>query len=158
MPPPPHAHRSQSAVTRFIRPEEIDAILEPWVPDPEDRRFLTRCLVEEGPLHHRGANFVLLRLLGDLARALSPGPERAAPGPGLPVPMRLPPHLRPDGDDDAVYPIRLPVRAVERLAPRGSRDFDAIVDCLADGPPQHAVANVLMATVLDALLERAARR
>jgi hypothetical protein len=29
MPPGPHHHRSQSALTRFIRPEEIDTILEP---------------------------------------------------------------------------------------------------------------------------------
>lgn len=156
MPPGPHHHRSQTAVTRFIRPEEIDALLEPWVADPADRRFLTRCLVEEGPLHHRGANFVLLKLLGDLAKAL--GADGRGSGPDLPVPMRLPPHLRHEGGEDATYPIRLPEAAVERLAPRGSRDFDAIVDCLADGPPQHAVANVVMATILHELLDRAARR
>jgi hypothetical protein len=42
---------------------------------------------------------------------------------------------------------------VERLAARGSRDFDAMVDCLTDGPPQHAVANVATVNLLEAILE-----
>lgn len=158
MPPPPHHDRSQSAVTRFIRPEEIERLLEPWVPDPTDRRFLTRCLVEEGPLHHRGANFVVLRLLADLAKAVGAGARGNRSGEGLLIPMRIPPHLRQDEGEDTAYPIRLPQEAVERFAPRGSRDFDAIVDCLADGPPQHAVANVVMVTLLHALLDAAGRR
>ncbi len=158
MPAPPHHHHSQSAVTKFIRPEEIEALLVPWVPDPTNRRFLTRCLVEEGPLHHRGANFVLLKLISDLANAMGAGDGRTPPGDGLRVQMRIPPHLRQEEREETAYPIRLPVAAVERLASRGTRDFDAIVDCLADGPPQHAVANVVMVTLLHDLLDVAGRR
>jgi len=154
MPPPSHLHRSQSAVTRFIRSEEIETLLERWVPEAADRRFLVRCLVEEGPLHHRGANYVVLRLMADLVRAVGADRDGEPRGEGLPIPMRLPPHLRKEATEDAEYPLRLPERAIQRLAPPGSRDFDAIVDCLADGPPQHAVANVLMVTLLHELLDR----
>ena len=51
-------------------------------------------------------------------------------------------------------PLALPTAPLERLAPRGTRDFAAIVDCLTDGPPQHALANVAMVTLIAELLAR----
>ncbi len=64
--------------------------------------------------------------------------------------LRLPPHLAPrDGDHD--YPLRMPVAPLERLAPRGSPELDALLDCLLDGPPHHVLANVAMVCMIDAL-------
>jgi hypothetical protein len=70
--------------------------------------------------------------------------------------MRVPPHLRgARGEHD--FPLTLPTRPIERLAPAGSSGFAAMVDCLTDGPPQHALANAAMVGLLGALLERLAR-
>jgi hypothetical protein len=157
---PPHesgrwSHMPSSAVTRFIDRERIEALLAPWVPDEHDRAFVVRCMLGEGPAHHRGANYVLLALLGRLLERLGPPPS-PPPGEGVPVPLRLPPHLEDElGRDDDAYPLRLATRPLERLAPAGSREHEAMIDCLIDGPPQHALANAAMVALLDALLERA---
>ncbi len=150
-----HRHVPSSAITGFVDRARIDALLAPWVPDAASREFVVRCILGEGPAHHRGANFVLLSLLGLLVERL----EVKGPTPGdgdVSVPLRLPPHLAEGHDDDA-YPLTLPTRALERLAPRGSRELEAMVDCLTDGPPQHALANAAMVALIDALLERAER-
>ena len=148
MPKPPGSRPvAASAIATFIDRGAVDRLLLPWVPDAEDRAFVLRCLLDEGPAHHRGANYVLLRLLGQLL----PAPVTASTGPSVEVPMRLPPHLR--GGDDAVYPLRLPTAALERLAPRDSEAFRAMIEALLDGPPQHALANVAMVALLDTLLE-----
>lgn len=73
-------------------------------------------------------------------------------GETLAVPMRLPPHLETEVAFPS-YPVGLSVEAIERLAPRGSPAFDAMVDCVTDGPPQHAVANVLMINLLETILK-----
>ncbi|HSP78469.1 MAG TPA: hypothetical protein VLQ93_08065, partial [Myxococcaceae bacterium] len=65
-PPPPHVHVSSSAISAFIEPERIEALLAPLVPEPQERAFVVRCLLGEGPAHHRGANYVLLALLGQV--------------------------------------------------------------------------------------------
>lgn len=150
VPPRPPHRVSSSDLLGFIDRAELDKALAPFVADPGERQFLIRCVVGEGPAHHRGANDVLLRLL---ARALEAA--RARPRPlteGLPVPMHVPPHLKREGAHQS-YPIKLPTMPLERLAAPGSRDVEAMADCLTDGPAQHAVANVLMVAMLGALLE-----
>lgn len=132
----------------FVDEAQLQQALAPLLPDAGDRRFVTRCLVGEGPLHHRGANFVLLTLLARAVQvhgALPPG------GGGAPVPMRLPPHLADDAEDGH-YPLRLPLRALGDLAGGDADRLAAMVDCLTDGPPQHALANVVMVTLIEALL------
>lgn len=145
-----------SAITGFIDRERIEALLEPWVPDPAGRAFVVRCMLDEGPAHHRGANYILLALLGRLLEATAPAPVREAPpGPRVPVPMRVPPYHGEDLDHLS-YPLPLPTRPLEALG-AGPREVEAMVDCLTDGPPQHALANAAMVALLDALLERAGR-
>lgn len=148
--PPHHRHVPSSAVSAFVDPGKLEQQLAPWVTDARAREFLVRCVVEEGPAHHRGANYVLLQLLGEVARRVGAAPSASET---LPVPMRLPPHLADDADD-STWPLGLPAKAVERLAAKGSRDFEAMVDCVTDGPPQHAVANVVMLNLLESILEK----
>jgi hypothetical protein len=143
-------HHRRSA-TAFIDPARLDEAFQPFVPDRADRAFVLRCVLDEGPTHHRGANFVLLSLLAELAWRL--GVDRPATGPSQPFPMRLPPHLEDEIDDDE-WPLDVPESAMVALAGDDARAVDAMVDCLTDGPPQHAVANVLMVQLLDAMLHR----
>lgn len=155
MPRHPHErHVPSSAISGFIDVHQVDALLAPWVPDAQARAFVVRCMLSEGPAHHRGANYVLLRLLGlALEQLPSRGPKAAAGGEAIEVPMRVPPHLAGQVTERS-YPLRLPSAPVERLAPRDSREFEAMVDCLTDGPPQHALANVAMTALLGELLAR----
>lgn len=151
--PPRHHPLPSSAIAALIRPERLAALLEPWLPDAEDRAFVVRCIAAEGPVHHRGASYALLSLLGVLLEAA--GPRAPAPGGDVvPVPMRIPPHLAARGHDDHHYPLEMPTAPLERLAARGSPEFTAIVDCLLDGPPHHALANAAMVCLIDALLAR----
>lgn len=149
-PPRHHHHVPSSAITAFVDRPRIDALLAPWVPDAADRAFVVRCILGEGPAHHRGANFVLLALLGQLVEreGRAPGADPAA----VAVPLRLPPHLAEAREEEDAYPLAMPTRPIERLAARGTREFEAMVDCLTDGPPQHALANAAMLALLDALL------
>jgi hypothetical protein len=126
----------------------LDGWLAPLVPDAGDRAFVLRCLIGEGPIHHRGANYILLALLG---RALQAHGDIKPPSGGVPVPMRLPPHLANVQDDEGVYPITLPVTALRELAGGDAQQLDAMVDCLTDGPPQHALANVVMVALIERL-------
>jgi hypothetical protein len=48
----------------------------------------------------------------------------------------------------------MPTAALERLAPAGSPEMAALIDCLVDGPPHHALANAAMVCLLGALLAR----
>ncbi len=163
-PPAPEARARQrivpsSAITTFIDAAKLEELLRPWLPQPAERAFVARCILREGPAHHQGANYVLLSLLGELLAQASPGREAVDPaatptGPTVPVPIRLPPRVAAH-HDDSDYPLRFPRRVLERLAPPGSPTLDAMIDCLTDGPPQHALANAAMLCLLDALFERA---
>jgi hypothetical protein len=148
-----HDKHHRRSAAGFIDQAQLDEALRRFVPDRSDRAFLLRCVLDEGPTHHRGANFVLLSLLVELARRL--GVDAPAPGPTRSFPMRLPPHLEDDIDEDE-WPIGVPESAMVALAKDDARAVDAMVDCLTDGPPQHAVANVLMVQLLDAMLHRVA--
>lgn len=146
------ARASASDITAFIRHEEIERLLRPLIPDGGERALVLRALLDVGPLHHRGANYILLRLLGLLlersGRVLAPvgGAET------VPIPLRLPPPLV-SGHEDVQFPLRLPMRVLERLAAPGSRELGAMVDCLIDGPPQHSLANAAMLCLIEALLQ-----
>ena len=166
-PPPPHRghHARERTLERFVDRPRIDRLLAPWVPDADDRAFVLRCLLDEGPAHHRGVNWILLALLGELAADAPRGPGA---GRQARVPLRLPPHLRrrlrhddeddedegDDDDDERAYPLRLPLAPLERLAGKDERALDAMIDCLTDGPPQHALANAAMLALIDAILRR----
>lgn len=110
---------------------------------------MARCLVGEGPLHHRGANYVLLSLLARAVQAHGGVPAPAEGG--VPVPMRLPPHLAEQADEGN-YPLQLPLRALRELAQGDAAQLAAMIDCLTDGPPQHALANVAMVALLEAMI------
>jgi hypothetical protein len=158
MPPPrpkpeqkrPHRHVPASRALRFVDPASLEALLSPLIPSKEDREFVQRCLIDEGPLHHRGANYLLLRLLG---RVLERVPGVDAPLVGERVPMRLPPHLE-DEVEEGSFPLPIPTRALRELLGDDEEAMEAAVDCLTDGPPQHALANVVMVALLERLLAR----
>lgn len=143
----PHSrHIPASRVLNFVEPDTLDAALRLVIPDPDARRFIVRCIVNEGPIHHRGANFILISLLLRALDAAGLKPHR--PAEGISVPMRLPPGL-PASAKDCAYPITLPLDALRELAGGDQEATDAMVDCLTDGPPQHALANVIMVALLE---------
>jgi len=148
------SHSRASSSAAFVDAARIDALLAPIVPDTEDRAFVVRCILGEGPTHHRGANYVLLMLLGQLAPDLSAADVDALRARGtLPVPIKVPPHLeRPQSL--MAYPLGLPTGPLDALAPAGSQDQAAMVDCLNDGPPQHALANAAMMWLIGAAIAR----
>lgn len=150
----PHLQVPTSKALKFVDREALDRALESLLPDAAERAFVRRCVIEEGPIHHRGANYLLVRLL---ARALERTAGVDAPSePGVEVPMRLPPHLE-DEVEEGHYPLRLETRALRDLVGDGE-SLDAAIDCLTDGPPQHALANVVMVALLDRLLARLGAR
>lgn len=147
-------HVPSSRALRFVDRAALDSLLVPLVPSAADRQFVIRCLVDEGPLHHRGANDVLLRLVGSVLERL-PGDD--APVQGVKVPMRLPPHL--EGTvEEGEFPIALPTRALRSLLGNDEASLEAAVDCLTDGPPQHALANVVLVALLERILARLEER
>jgi hypothetical protein len=147
-------HRIPSTATAFIDPSRLDALLTGAVPDAQDRAFVVRCILGEGPAHHRGANYVLLLLLGMVADALGGMDVAALRARGtLPVPMKVSPHLERPGSLMS-YPLDLPTGPLEKLVPKGSMEEAAMAQCLTDGPPQHALANAAMLWLIGAALDR----
>lgn len=163
-------HVPASEIAAFIHRREIEALLRPWLPDEGEREMVLRCLIEVGPAHHRGSNYILLRLLGLLlsrlpssldssqssaqssAQSLGRASSSASwPPEWQPIVLRVPPSLH-FGPQPDTYPLGLPIAVLDRLAPRGSRQQAAMLDCLGDGPPQHSLANAAMLLILDALL------
>lgn len=144
-------HHGVDVVSRFVDTASISRALEPWLPDPAQRAFVLRCVLEEGPKHHRGSNFVLLSLLIRLSERV--GATQPTEGPQRPFKMRLPPHLDAELDEKE-WPIGLPQRPLDLLAPGDARTAEAMASCLTDGPPQHAVANVLMVHLLSSMLAK----
>jgi hypothetical protein len=151
-------NRAPSATAAFIDPSRLDALLAGVVPDDQDRAFVVRCIIGEGPAHHRGVNFVLLELLSKVVDALGGADVEALRARGtLPVPMKVSPHLARPGSFMA-YPLDLPTAPLERLAPAGSSQLSAMAACLTDGPPQHALANAAMMWLIGAALDRLEER
>lgn len=154
MPPP---HRNAPSVA-FIDPSRIDAVLASVLPDDEDRAFVVRCILGEGPAHHRGANYVLLRLLGMIVDRLGGADMAALRAHGTtPVAMKVPPHLARRGSLMA-YPLGLPTAPLEKLAPAATPEHAAMAECLSEGPPQHSLANAAMLWLIGAALDRLEER
>jgi len=152
MHPPRRPDVPISAIGAMIQPESIDVLLARWVPDAEERAFVIRCILETGPVHHRGANYVLLLLLARVLEAAAvAGPAGGEPDETMPIPMRLPaPHRGRHNHD--VYPLRMSLAPLRKLAAGDERVLSAMIDCLTDGPPQHALANAAMVNALGLLL------
>lgn len=147
-----HHHARDRSLSRFVDRGRIDRLLTPWVADDDDRAFALRCLLDEGPAHHRGVNYILLALLGELS-----SPSGGAPGETAPIPLRLPPHLRDErehDDDNDAYPLPLPLAPLRRLANDDDKAVEAMVECLTDGPPQHSLANAAMLLLIEGMLRR----
>lgn len=129
-------------------------MLSPWIAEPGDRALVARCLLDVGPAHHRGANYVLLRLLGMVLDRLGPPDvEPMKSSASIAIPLRLPPPFV-SHQPESYFPLKLPINALLQLAKAGSRDVDSMVDCLIDGPPQHTLANAAMLCLLEAILAR----
>jgi hypothetical protein len=150
----PHSRAPSATTATFIDVAQIDALLVAILPEEDDRAFVVRCILGEGPVHHRGANYVLLMLLDRLVGKVSPDDVATLRARGtLPVPMKVPPNLeRPNSI--MAYPLSLPTAPLELLAPAGSAEHTAMIDCLTDGPPQHALANAAMLWLIAAALAR----
>ncbi len=118
------------------------------VPDAHDRAFVARCIAREGPPHHQGSSYVILQLLAAVAERVG---ATAVPGAGPRPAIRLPPHHKRDEDRDDEFPIALPVGAVARIE-GDTRRCRMLEECLLDGPSHHALANVAMVGLLDAIL------
>lgn len=145
-----------SEIAAFIDSQTIDDILAPWLPDVGERAMIVRCLLDVGPAHHRGSNYVLLRLLGLLLKQHGMGPNSQQLREMAPIRLRVPPTVDTTSEP-AAYPLGIPTAVIERLAPHGSRAWLAMIDCLSDGPPQHSLANAAMLLVIDALLRASER-
>lgn len=117
---------------------------------------MLRCILEEGPRHHRVASWALLQMLAAVIAELdAPSSVDPKASDAAPVPIRLPPAVARSADDGE-FPIGVPRRLLERAL---SRDDAAMaIDALSDGPPHHALANAAMAWLLEAVYERVARR
>lgn len=151
MPPPHHDRTAASAIAALLDPDRIATVLAPWLPDAAERDFVVRCILAEGPIHHRGASFALLALAAQVAERTGIDPHHEDIG--IAVPMRLPPHLeRPDAPPD--YPLRLDPGAVQRIAGGSTAVGRVLADAVTDGPPHHALANVALLNLLAAILRR----
>jgi hypothetical protein len=152
------SNRTPTGAAAFIDSSRVDALLRGMVPDDQDRAFVVRCILGEGPAHHRGANYAILMLLGAVVDALRGADMDALRAKGtIPVPMKVSPHLARPGSFMA-YPLDLPTGPLERLAPAGSTHQAAMAECLTDGPPQHALANAAMIWLIGAALEQLEER
>lgn len=154
-PPPPssrpsHRPRHHGADVS-LDPAAIDRALAPIIPDPRERAFVLRCVLQEGPRHHRVASWALLGLLAAVVDELGGVDPRTAEGATEPLRMRLPPHVAATSEDSE-FPVRLPTRALREVL--GVKDADLALECLRDGPPHHALANTLMTWLLEAIYER----
>lgn len=157
MPHPHHPNRAAaSAIALLLDAERVGRALAPWLPDEAERDYIVRCILQEGPIHHRGSSYALLALAGLIAERLGVDPGEAARA-GEPVAMRLPPHLQPTDREPPAYPLRLDASALPRLG--GREGVEAVLaDALTDGPPHHALANVALVDLLSAILRRVESR
>ena len=152
---PHHSHHTVplTSIGALIEPARIEALLSCWIADPDECAFVTRCIVDLGPAHHRAANYVLLRLLAQVLEQLGDKSTRHDVPDTVAVPIRLP-TARIEKVDEKVYPLHMSLAPLKNLADGDSQRLAAMVDCLLDGPPQHALANAAMVNVLGLVLEQ----
>jgi hypothetical protein len=135
----------------------LEKALAPIVPDERDREFVARCILGEGPAHHRAASWALVVLAAEVAARLGAAPLPSATGvDALSVRLRLPPDAR-DDDDDGSFPLRLPLAPLRTILD-DERDVEAMADALTDGPPHHALANAALVALLHQILEHLGAR
>lgn len=152
--PPLHAHPHDHPVVAAIDRQRISALVAACVPDPAACSFIVRCMLDEGPVHHRGDNFVLLALLGEvLDRLPSTEGGNQPDGASFPVPMRIPP-AHHASTEPKCYPISIPQAPLALLDGGDPGRRSTLAECLADGPPHHALANAMMVHLLHAILQR----
>lgn len=163
MPPPPHHGRhghhghhdraASSAISLVLDADRLMCILAPWIPDAGERAFVVRCIIGEGPIHHRGASYALIALAGAIAERLGasaiPLGEEA-----VQVPMRQAPHMERHAHESPVYPMALDPSGIIYLAGGQTGDSQALTDAVTDGPSHHALANVALLNLLAAILRR----
>lgn len=121
------------------------------MPDARDREFVLRCVLEEGPRHHRVASWALLQMLAALLAEVGGADPTTGDAPAEPVGMRLPPKVA-SASDDAEFPIGIPTTMLREILEEGEAEL--ALDCLRDGPPHHALANAVMTWMLEALYMR----
>jgi len=153
--PPEFDHQVPlSAIYALIEPSRIDRLLGRFIPDPKERAFVSRCILEIGPAHHRGANYVLLGLLAQALERLVPEvaePQEEVATTAIPIRLPLP---QAATAEDRMYPLHMAIAPLRRLADGDEQRLAAMIDCLTDGPPQHALANAAMVNALGLLLEQ----
>ncbi|WP_240807719.1 hypothetical protein [Polyangium spumosum] len=153
-PPPPRPPLPPSTIRAFLPPQRLETLLASCIPDPADRAFVARCILEQGPTHHRGASFALLSIVSLLLERTGGIPDKPPAGEAVPVPLRLPPHLAEARGEDQEYPLCMPLAPLQAISGGGAPAVEALVDCLLDGPAHHALANAALVHALGALLER----
>lgn len=147
----PHRHRhSLSSLAHVAQAPALEDALRLVVPDPRDRAFVARCILGEGPAHHRAASWALVALAAEVARRVGAAPREAASPDDVVVPLRLPPHLAEAGDDGA-FPLPVPLGPLRAIA-RGEREVEVLADALVDGPPHHALANAALVALFGRIL------
>lgn len=157
MPPHHHERAAVSAIANVLDSDRLAHILAPWVPDAGERAFLVRCIIGEGPIHHRGASYAMIALAGAIAERLgvsAPGSAQA----GTVVPMRQPPHLKRPDREPPDYPLRLDRYGLDHLAAGRAGVSEVLADAVTDGPPHHALANVALLNLLAAILRQVESR
>lgn len=112
---------------------------------------MLRCILEEGPRHHRVASWALLRLLAAVLADVGGALPDTTTAPSEPLGMRLPPNVA-GSSDDAEFPIRIPTRMLRDVL--DPTEAELALECLRDGPPHHALANAAMTWMLQAMHER----
>ena len=148
---PPGRHGPGRGRAPSLDATGIDAALAGIVPDARDRAFVLRCVLEEGPRHHRVASWALLRMLAAILTEVGGAPDATHEAPRVPLEMRLPPSVS-SSSDDAEFPIGIPTSLLESLM--DAPHTRLALECLADGPPHHALANAAMVWLLQAIYDR----
>jgi len=167
MPPPPHhghhghhGHHDRaaaSAIGSVLDADRLMRILAPWIPDAGERTFVVRCIIGEGPIHHRGASYALIALAGAIAERL--GVSAIPPGhEAIQVPMRQAPHMERHDHDAPTYPLALDPSGLAYLAGGQAGIRQVLADAVTDGPSHHALANVALLNLLAAILRRVESR
>ncbi|MBN8525288.1 MAG: hypothetical protein J0M02_08135 [Planctomycetes bacterium] len=146
-------HLPASALAAIIDAAQLSELLRPWLPDAGERAFVVRIISEEGPTHHRCASYALLRLLATIAARTGALPPTSQ---GLPVAMRLPPHLA--GGSPPTFPLALDPEALAAVSGGEAAQSAALADALCDGPAHHVLANVAMANLAAGILRALERR
>lgn len=147
----PHRHRhSLSSLAHVAASPVLEDALGLVVGDARDRAFLARCILTEGPAHHRAASWALVALAAEVARRLDAAPREGVAPDDVAVPLRLPPHLVEAGDDGA-FPLAVPLAPLRAIA-RDEREVEVLADALLDGPPHHALANAALVALFDRIL------